>query len=140
VVGDQATVAEALQVGKSAGQPWVLVTDSERKPLGWAATAQLELLPGERALSGVPLTGYGHTFRPGADSLRAALDATVLSRTGRAIGVDEQGRVLGVTSFDRLRTAIHAADEAATEKAATEKAATEKAATDARPTPEETKA
>jgi hypothetical protein len=64
----------------------------------------------------------------------------VLSRTGRAIGVDEQGTVLGVTSFDRLRTAIHAADEAATQKAATEKAATQNAATDARPTPEETKA
>ncbi len=113
VLGEQATVAEALQVAKSAGQPWVLAIDSEGKPLGWAAAAQLELLAGDRALSGVPLTGYGHTFRPGADSLRAALDATVLSRTGRAIGVDEQGRVLGVTSFDRLRIAIHAADEAA---------------------------
>ena len=41
----------------------------------------------------------------------------MLSRTGRAIGVDEQGRVLGVTSFDRLRIAIHAADEAAAEEA-----------------------
>jgi osmoprotectant transport system ATP-binding protein len=89
VLGEQSTVAEALQAGKSAGQSWVLVIDSERRPLGWAATAQLELLPGEHALSGVPLTGYGHTFRPGSDSLRAALDATVLSRTGRAIGVDE---------------------------------------------------
>jgi osmoprotectant transport system ATP-binding protein len=116
VLGEQATVAEALQAAKSAGQPWVLVIDSERKPLGWAATARLELLPGERPLSGVPLTGYCHTFRPGADSLRAALDATVLSRTGRAIGVDKQGRVLGVTSFDRLRIAIHAADEAAPEE------------------------
>ena len=88
------------------------------KPLGWAAAGQLELLPGDRPLAGVPLTGYGHTFRPAADSLRAALDATVLSRAGRAIGVDEQGRVLGVTSFDRLRAAIHAADEAAAENAA----------------------
>jgi osmoprotectant transport system ATP-binding protein len=120
VLGSQATVAEALQVAKSVGQPWVLVIDSERKPLGWAATAQFELLPRERALSSVPLTGYGHTFRPGADSLRAALDATVLSRTGHAIGVDEQGRVLGVASFDQLGTAIHAADEAATEDAAGE--------------------
>jgi osmoprotectant transport system ATP-binding protein len=118
VLGEQATVAEALQAAKSVGQPWVLVIDPDRKPLGWAATAQLELLEGDRALSGVPLTGYGHTFRPAADSLRAALDATVLSRAGRAIGVDEQGRVLGVTSFDRLRAAIHAADEAVAEQAA----------------------
>jgi osmoprotectant transport system ATP-binding protein len=129
VLGEQATVAEALQVAKSGGQPSVLVIDSERKPLGWADTAQLELLPGEHALTTVPLTGYGHTFRPGADSLRAALDATVLSRTAQAIGVDEQGRVLGVTSFDRLRTAIHAADEAATGEAATGEAATGEAAT-----------
>jgi osmoprotectant transport system ATP-binding protein len=118
VLGEQATVAEALQAAKSVGQPWVLVIDPERKPLGWAATAQLELLAGDRVLSGVPLTGYGHTFRPAADSLRAALDATVLSRSGRAIGVDEQGRVLGVTSFDRLRAAIRAADEAVAEQAA----------------------
>ena len=137
VLGEQATLAEALQVAKSAGEPWVLAVDSERQPLGWAATTELELLPGERGLSGVPLTGYGHTFRPGADSLRAALDATVLSRTGRAIGVDEQGRVLGVTSFDRLRIAIHAADEAATEKAAAEE---EPAAADVRPAPGETRA
>jgi osmoprotectant transport system ATP-binding protein len=118
VLGEQATVAEALQAAKSVGQPWVLVIDPERKPLGWAATAQLELLAGDRVLAGVPLTGYGHTFRPAADSLRAALDATVLSRAGRAIGVDEQGRVLGVTSFDRLRAAIRAADEAVAEQAA----------------------
>jgi osmoprotectant transport system ATP-binding protein len=112
VLSEQATAAEALRIAKSAGQPWVLVIDGERKPLGWAATAALELLPGERALSDVPLTGYGHTFRLGTDSLRAALDATVLSRTGQAIGVDELGRVLGVTSFDRLRAAIHDADDA----------------------------
>jgi osmoprotectant transport system ATP-binding protein len=118
VLGEQATVAEALQAAKSAGQPWVLVIDRERKPLGWGATAQLESLAGDRVLSGVPLIGYGHTFRPAADSLRAALDATVLSQAGRAIGVDEQGRVLGVTSFDRLRAAIHAADEAVAERAA----------------------
>ena len=60
----------------------------------------------------------------------AALDATLLSRTGRAIGVDELGKVLGVTSFDRLRTAIHAADEAAAEAAAA----------DGRPAPAEVQA
>ena len=49
----------------------------------------------------------GHTFDARTDSLRAALDATVLSPTGQAVGVDEDGRVLGVTSYDRLRVAIH---------------------------------
>jgi osmoprotectant transport system ATP-binding protein len=47
------------------------------------------------------------------DSLRAALDATVLSPTGQAVGVDGDGRVVGVTSYDRLRVAIHAADHEA---------------------------
>ncbi len=112
MLGEQATVAEALREAKNASEPWVLVIDGQRKPRGWAATARLESLPPGRRLADVPLVGYGHTFRLGADSLRAAVDATVLSRTGRAIGVDEQGRVIGVTTFDRLRAAINAADEA----------------------------
>ena len=70
-------------------------------------------MPGSARLAGVPLVSYGHTFRPDAHSLRAALDATVLSPTGRAVGVDETGRVIGVTSYDRLRAAIQAAQEAA---------------------------
>lgn len=113
VLAEQATVAEALREAKDAGEPWVLVVDGQRRPRGWAATALLETLPPASLLADVPLTGYGHTFRPGADSLRAAVDATVLSRTGRAIGVDDQGKVIGVTTFDRLRAAIHAAEEAA---------------------------
>ena len=36
----------------------------------------------------------------------------MLSRTGRAVGVDADGRVVGVTSYDRLRAAIQGADEA----------------------------
>ena len=50
------------------------------------------------------------------DSLRAALDATVLSPAGRAAGVDDLGRVVGVTSYDRLRTAIHTSRRIAPER------------------------
>ena len=107
------SAAEAVRVAKQAGEPWVLVIDSERKPTGWAATASLESVPGSARLGDVPLVSYGHTFRPGSHSLRAALDATVLSPTGRAVAVAEDGRVIGVTSYDRLRAAIHAAQEAA---------------------------
>jgi osmoprotectant transport system ATP-binding protein len=42
--------------------------------------------------------------------MRAALDAAVLSPAGQAVGVDGAGRVLGVASFDQLRTAIQAAE------------------------------
>jgi osmoprotectant transport system ATP-binding protein len=73
----------------------------------------VESVPGSARLGGVPLVSYGHTFKPDSHSLRDALDATVLSPTGRAVGVDEAGRVIGVTSYDRLRAAIHTAQDAA---------------------------
>ena len=54
----------------------------------------------------------GHTFTVGTDSLRAALDAAVLSPAGQAVGVDGDGSVVGVVTFDQLRAAIQAADRA----------------------------
>jgi osmoprotectant transport system ATP-binding protein len=113
VLPESSTVAEAVRRAKQAAEPWVLVIDSERRPRGWVSAADLESAPGSATLASVPLAGYGHTFRPAADSLRAALDATVLSATGRAVGVDDAGSVVGVTSYDRLRVAIQAAEEAA---------------------------
>ena len=44
----------------------------------------------------------------GTDSLRAALDAAVLSPSGQAVAVDGDGRTLGSASFDQLRAAIAA--------------------------------
>ena len=58
---------------------------------------------GRRRAGAPELKPYGHTFGVSTDSLRAALDATVLSPAGRAVGVDDQGRVVGVTSYQRLR-------------------------------------
>jgi osmoprotectant transport system ATP-binding protein len=113
VLPEDTSAAEAVKVAKEAGEPWVLVIDSERRPKGWAAAANLEPLPGTARLAGVPLVSYGHTFRPDSHSLRSALDATVLSPTGRAVGVDADGKVVGVTSYDRLRAAIHTAQEVA---------------------------
>jgi osmoprotectant transport system ATP-binding protein len=113
VVPRETTVGQARQAAKGAGQPWLLVTDAEKFPRGWVALSDLESRSAEETLGGLALAPYGHTFRVGQDSLRAALDATVLSRTGRAAGVDDEGRVVGVTSYDRLRAAIQAAEEAA---------------------------
>jgi osmoprotectant transport system ATP-binding protein len=104
--------AEALTVAKQAGEQWLLVVDGRRAPLGWAATGMLEALPAGSTVGQADLAPYGHVFGVGTDSLRAALDATVLSPAGRAVGVDPEGRVVGVTSYDRLRAAIHDADEA----------------------------
>jgi len=113
VLGEDVTVEQARQAAKRAGASWVLVTSAERHPRGWAALTELESASGGGTLGQLTLAPYGHTFRVGQDSLRAALDATVLSRTGLAVGVDGEGRVVGVTSYERLRAAIQGAEEAA---------------------------
>jgi osmoprotectant transport system ATP-binding protein len=108
----------AVAAAKRAGSSWLLVTDTERLPLGWAALATLESASAEIPLSAAELVPVGHTFRPDTDSLRAALDATVLSRTELAVAVDERGGVLGTVSYERLRSAIRAAEDAADQAAA----------------------
>jgi osmoprotectant transport system ATP-binding protein len=108
------TAADAVAIAKRVGEPWVLVTDADRgAPLGWAAATDLDLQPARSAVSEMQLAPVGHTFRPDRDSLRAALDATILSRTERAVAVNEAGRVVGTTSYERLRDAIRIAEEAA---------------------------
>ena len=69
-------------------------------------------LDGDTRLEDVAADSFGHTFTVGDDSLRAALDAAVLSPAGVAIGVDGDGRVVGVATFDQLREAVRAAQTA----------------------------
>ncbi|HEY0935523.1 MAG TPA: ATP-binding cassette domain-containing protein [Trebonia sp.] len=106
VLPPDATVAQA----RAAGQPWLLVTGAEGAPRGWVNTAKLAALPADTPLAQAGTEALGHSFVVGRDSLRAALDAAVLSPAGQAVGVDGDGRVLGVASFDQLRAAIQAAD------------------------------
>jgi hypothetical protein len=72
---------------------------------------RLAALPADTPLGQVPAEGFGHAFTVGTDSLRVALDGAVLSPAGLAIGVDGDGRVLGVASFEDLRAAITAASQ-----------------------------
>jgi osmoprotectant transport system ATP-binding protein len=113
VLPAETTFADAITAAKRADEAWLLVIDSARRPLGWAALADLEAGAPGAALSTARLAPVGHTFRPDSDSLRAALDATILSRTERAVGVNDRGQVLGTTSYERLRDAIRSAEEAA---------------------------
>jgi osmoprotectant transport system ATP-binding protein len=110
VLAADATAAAALR----SGEPWVLVVGAgdDRRARGWVSADRLAGLDGQTRLADVPIEGFGHTFTIGDDSLRAALDAAVLSPAGQAIGVDDGGRVLGVASFDQLRAAVQAAREA----------------------------
>ncbi|MFJ8148976.1 ABC transporter ATP-binding protein [Streptomyces sp. NPDC096048] len=89
--------------------PYLLVTDGESRPLGWAEPR--DLTAGEIAVEG--LLPYGRPFVPGADSLRAALDCAVLSPTGWAVAVDADGRVTGVVSQRTIGEAIRTAHGAA---------------------------
>jgi osmoprotectant transport system ATP-binding protein len=81
------------------------VTEQQR-PRGWVDTATLASLPGGTILGQVRTEPIGHSFTLGDDSLRAALDAAVLSPAGQAVAVDDDGKVLGVATFDQLRAAI----------------------------------
>jgi osmoprotectant transport system ATP-binding protein len=105
---------DAVKTAAAAGEPWVLVTDpQDGTAVGWVAVDELVAEPAGTRVGDVPLSPVGHTFRPDTDSLRAALDATVLSQSDRAVAVDGAGRVLGVTSYERLREAIRAAADSA---------------------------
>jgi osmoprotectant transport system ATP-binding protein len=95
-------------------EPWILVVGSEAdlRPRGWVSAERLAGLDDEKRLADVATDSFGHTFTVGDDSLRAALDAAVLSPAGVAIGVDDNGRVVGVATFDQLRAAVQAAQAA----------------------------
>jgi osmoprotectant transport system ATP-binding protein len=109
VLPADATVAKA----RAAGEPWVLVTEEgSGRPLGWLDVARLAGQPDSGVLGKLAADGIGHSFVAGTDSLRAALDAAVLSPAGQAVAVDGAGRVLGVATFDQLRAAIQTADAA----------------------------
>ena len=78
---------------------WALVVDGDRRPLGWAKGADL---PEGGTLGEVRLEPLGHTFLVGTDSARAALDAAILSPSGRAVAVDGDGVVLGTVGVSEI--------------------------------------
>ncbi len=113
VLPPDATAATAL----ATGEPWILVTESEAgQPRGWVEAAQLTGVAGDVPLREATTQRIGHAFTAGKDSLRAALDAAVLSPAGQAVALDGDGNVLGVATFDQIRAAIAAADQATGER------------------------
>jgi osmoprotectant transport system ATP-binding protein len=118
VLPGDATVAAAVAAVAATGHPWVLVTGGDGHPRGWVPEHRLTAHDGGAPLGDVPGEDCGHTFTVGADSLRAALDAAVLSPAGQAVGVDAGGRVAGVLGYDQLRAAVQAADSASNASAA----------------------
>ncbi|MEV0975625.1 ABC transporter ATP-binding protein [Streptomyces sp. NPDC049915] len=89
----------------AADASYLLVTDSDGRPLGWGEPGALSA----GSIDTARLLPYGRPFVAGTDSLRAALDCAVLSPTGWAVAVDDTGRVRGVVSQQSIGAAIRAA-------------------------------
>ncbi|MFF4520981.1 ABC transporter ATP-binding protein [Streptomyces bluensis] len=101
-----------VERARAAREPWVLVIDDERRPLGWAAVPEL---PQNGTLADASLLPLGPTFSLVADSARAALDSALLSPSRLAVGVDTDGAVVGVADAYELSATTVAADAAETE-------------------------
>ncbi|MES5818612.1 ABC transporter ATP-binding protein [Streptomyces sp. RG80] len=97
--------AERIAAHDTADAPYLLVTDADGRPLGWSEPQ--DLTAGEIDVD--RLVSHGRPFVAGTDSLRAALDCAVLSPTGWAVAVDEDGRVAGVVSQQAIAEAIRGA-------------------------------
>ncbi|SEO98997.1 osmoprotectant transport system ATP-binding protein [Actinacidiphila rubida] len=110
--------ADAAQIAERTlpELPYLLVTDADGKPLGWAKAEDLaprtdagDGASTEDGASTADLLPHGRPFVLGQDSLRDALDCAVLSPTGWAVAVDGTGKVVGVTSQETIATAIRGA-------------------------------
>ncbi|WNI18946.1 ABC transporter ATP-binding protein [Actinacidiphila sp. ITFR-21] len=103
-----ATDSTAQQIAErtTPDAAYLLVTDTDGRPLGWAEPTAVA------GGGGVPTEGLlspGRPFVFGRDSLRDALDCAVLSPTGWAVAVDGEGRVVGVTSQESIADAVRSA-------------------------------
>ncbi|RCV48532.1 ABC transporter ATP-binding protein [Marinitenerispora sediminis] len=106
VLAADTPVATARAVAAGGGEPWLLVVDDARRPRGWVSADLLTTADAQTPLGDLPLVGFGHVFTVEDDSLRAALDAAVLSPAGRAVGVTQDGTVVGVVAQSELGEAI----------------------------------
>ncbi|MGW0843952.1 ATP-binding cassette domain-containing protein [Streptomyces sp. NPDC002787] len=99
----------SVTAARTADEPWVLVVDEGRRPLGWASVAEL---PETGTLADAPLAPLGHTFSLVGDSARAALDSALLSPARLAVGVDAEGAVVGVADAYELSAGVTTAETA----------------------------
>ncbi|MEU9735391.1 ABC transporter ATP-binding protein [Streptomyces sp. NPDC048002] len=99
------STAEQIAARDKAGAPYLLVTDLDGRPLGWAEPGDLTA----GRIDPARLLAHGRPFVAGTDSLRAALDCAVLSPTGWAVAVDGEGRAAGVVSQQTIGEAIRGA-------------------------------
>lgn len=92
---------EALR--QTATDRWILVTDNENRPIGWADVKGLQqpLRDGDLNLSG--------TLAPEGSSLRHLLDAALSSPSGRGVVVGPSGELVGTVTLSNAVAAIESA-------------------------------
>jgi osmoprotectant transport system ATP-binding protein len=88
--------ATARRVAETHGQDWVVVLDDERRLLGWVSLHELD---GEARMADAQLRHFALQVMA-EDSLRAALNAMVTSRTGAAVRLSEGGVYEGIITQD----------------------------------------
>jgi osmoprotectant transport system ATP-binding protein len=98
VVRADTALTEVAGIARRAGLDWLLVVDPDHRPMGWLqpGNGAGDRLAAEPVAKDVALRPCARTFTVGVDSLRSALDSAVLNPSGLAIGVDDDGRVVGV--------------------------------------------
>jgi osmoprotectant transport system ATP-binding protein len=92
----------ALSVAEAYGSDWVVVVDGDRRLLGWAHASEATELGrvGEAQIRPFQLQVRAD------DSLRAALNAMVQSRTGVAVRVSDGDRYEGIVTLELLSREI----------------------------------
>jgi osmoprotectant transport system ATP-binding protein len=80
----------------AAPDGWVLVVDEQRRPQGWLDGAPAG--PPRGGQIGPETLHRGGTLATQSGSLRAALDASLSSPSGRGVVVDDEGRLIGTVT------------------------------------------
>ncbi len=101
--------ATAEQARAATRDPWLLVVDDARHPLGWVEPARLAAAVSTERLH------RGGTLASSDGSLRNALDAALSSPSRRGVIVDPTGRLTGTVRAHEVLTAIESAERPADE-------------------------
>jgi osmoprotectant transport system ATP-binding protein len=100
VVTPDDTGDRAREIAAAAGTDWVVVIDADRRLLGWVGVDEVGA-----SISDASPRPFSTTVFAG-DSLRAALDAMVTSRTGIAVRVSDGHRYEGIITQELLSREI----------------------------------
>jgi len=102
VVRSDDPTSRALEVARAHGTDWVVVLESDERLIGWASVHELEA--GQR-VEDAPVRQFALAVQA-EDSLRAALNAMVTSRTGAAVRLSGDGRYEGMLSQELVSKEI----------------------------------